>query len=64
MLRLIGHAEMEREIQKTVTKILQSQENVERGEVGIELDQYELRRYLDMVIKELGKGKGDKPSVP
>jgi hypothetical protein len=62
MLRLIGHAEMEREIQKTVTKILQSQENVERGEVGIELDQYELRRYLDMVIKELGKG--DKPSVP
>ena len=37
MLNLIGHAEMEREIQKTVTKIIQSQENIEEErEVGIE----------------------------
>lgn len=36
---------MEKEIQKTVTKIIQSQENIEEErEVGIELDQNELRR--------------------
>ena len=58
MLNLIGHAEMEREIQKTVTKIIQSQENIEEErEVGIELDQNELRRYLDVVIKEVKKGE-------
>jgi len=63
MLHLIGHAEMEREIQNTVTKIIQSQENIEgREEVGMELDQDELRRYLDMVIKEVRKG--DTPSAP
>jgi hypothetical protein len=51
MLHLIGRAEMEREIQKTVTKIIRSQENMEAGkEVGIELDQNELRKYLDDVI--------------
>jgi hypothetical protein len=32
MLHLIGHAEMEKEIQKTVTKIIQSQENIEEEE--------------------------------
>jgi hypothetical protein len=51
MLHTIGHAEMEKEIQKTVTKIIYSQENMEaESEVGIELDQNELRRYLDDVI--------------
>jgi hypothetical protein len=59
MLHLIGHAEMEKEIQKTVTKIIQSQENIEEErEVGIELDQNELRRYMDVVIKEVKKGEG------
>ena len=56
--KLIGYAEMEKEIQKTVTKIIQSQENIEEErEVGIELDQNELRRYLDIVIKEVKKGE-------
>ena len=58
MLQLIGHAEMEKEIQKTVTRIIQSQENIEaEREVGVELDQDELRKYLDVVIKEV-KMKG------
>lgn len=63
MLHLIGHAEMEKEIQKTVTKIIQSQENIEvEREVGLELDQDELRKYLDVVIREVKKD--DKPSIP
>jgi hypothetical protein len=58
MLQLIGNAEMEKEIQKTVTKIIQSQENIEaEREVGVELDQDELRKYLDVVIKEVKKGE-------
>ena len=63
MLQLIGHAEMEKEIQKTVTKIIQSQENIEaEREVGVELDQDELRKYLDVVIKEV-KMKGTNGSA-
>jgi len=58
MLQLIGHAEMEKEIQKTVTKIIQSQENIEvEREVGVELDEDELRKYLDVVVKEVKKGE-------
>jgi len=56
LLHLIGHAEMEKEIEKTVTKIVQSQEGMEaETQVGIELDEKELKRYLDIVIKEVGK---------
>jgi hypothetical protein len=63
MLHLIGHAEMEKEIQNTVTKIIQSQKNMEEErEVGLELDQDELRKYLDVVIREVKKD--DKPSIP
>lgn len=58
MLQLIGHAEMEKEIQKTVTRIIQSQENIKaEREVGVELDQDELRKYLDVVIEEVKKGE-------
>jgi hypothetical protein len=58
ILHLIGSAEMEMEIQKTVTKIMQSQENMEtKEEIGVELDEKELRRYLDVVIKEVKKGE-------
>ena len=54
LLDLIGHAEMEKEIQKTVGKIIQSQGDMEpEVEVGIELDEVELKRYLDVVIKEV-----------
>lgn len=56
LLDLIGHAEMEKEIQKTVTKIVQSQDTLEMDrEIGIELDENELRKYLDIVIREVKK---------
>ncbi len=57
LLDLIGHAEMEKEIQKTVSKIIQSQGDMEPKEVGIELDEVELKRYLDIVIKEVKEHK-------
>jgi len=58
MLHLIGQAEMEKEIQKTVTKIINSQENMEaKRETGVELDKDELKKYLDIVIKEVKKGE-------
>jgi hypothetical protein len=58
LLDLIGHAEMEKEIQKTVSKIIQSQGDMEpEAEVGIELDEVELKRYLDVVIKEVKEHK-------
>ena len=63
MLQLIGHAEMEKEIQKTVTKIIQSQENIEvEREVGVELDEDELRKYLDVVVKEVEKDRSSSTS--
>ena len=54
LLDLIGHAEMEREIQKTVSKIIQSQDSIGIDkETEFELDENELKRYLDVVIKEV-----------
>jgi hypothetical protein len=56
LLDLIGHAEMENEIQKTVTKIIQSHSDMNaETKVGIELDENELKRYLDVVINEVKK---------
>jgi hypothetical protein len=51
---LIGHAEMDKEIQKTVTDIVESQDSLEIDkQIPLELDETELRRYLDIVIKEV-----------
>jgi hypothetical protein len=63
LLDLIGHAEMEKEIQKTVTDIIQNQNilDVERP-TAIELDEMELRKYLDYVLKEVKKDGGN-PSL-
>ena len=56
LLELIGQAEMEKEIQKTVTEIVQRQDASEMGkEIEIELDKNELRKYLDVVIREVKK---------
>jgi hypothetical protein len=56
LLDLIGHAEMEKEIQETVTDIIESQEIQDiRTEREVELDEKELRRYIDIVIKEVRK---------
>jgi flagellar basal body-associated protein FliL len=56
LLNLIGHAKMEKEIQNTVTKIIESQDIEElHRETGIELDGNELRRYIDVVVSEVKK---------
>jgi hypothetical protein len=58
LLDLIGHAEMEKEIQKTVTEIVESRDILDiTKEREIELDEKEMRRYIDIVIKEVKKGK-------
>jgi hypothetical protein len=53
---LIGHAEMEKEIQNTVTKIIESQDIGElHTESGFQLDGNELRRYIEVVVNEVKK---------
>jgi hypothetical protein len=59
LLRLIGHAEMEKEIEKTVKKIAQDKDSLEidtEQQQPIELDEKELKKYVDFVIREV-KGK-------
>jgi len=58
LLRLIGHAEMEREIEKTVRKIAQDKDRLEidtEQQQPIELDENELKKYVDFVIREVKK---------
>jgi hypothetical protein len=62
LLNLIGHAEMEKEIQKTVKKITQDKNRLEidteqQQQQPIELDENELKKYVDLVIREVKKGK-------
>ena len=64
LLGLIGHAEMENEIQRTVKKIAQDKDRLEidtEKQQSVELDEDELKKYLDFVIKEVKKE--DEPSV-
>ena len=61
LLDFIGHAEMDREIQKTVTKIIESQEEALERPKEIELDEKELKRYIDLVIRELKRGNVNNP---
>jgi hypothetical protein len=52
LLKPIGRAEMEREIQKTVLKISEDKEIAKiSGEEPFEFDKEELRKYLNEVIK-------------
>jgi hypothetical protein len=54
LLDLIGHAEMEKEIQQTVTDIIETQNIQEiNKEREVELDEKELRRYVDIVLREV-----------
>lgn len=56
LLDLIGQAEMEKEIQKTVKKITQNKDNLERyKEAEFELDEKELKKYINSVIRETKK---------
>jgi hypothetical protein len=58
LLGLIGHAEMEKEIQRIVKDIAESQDIEAIHTLGeVELDEKELRRYIDIVIKEVKKGE-------
>ena len=58
LLNLIGHAEFEREIQRTVGKIIADKPDIEVvSETEYELDEEELKRYLEVVIKEVKKGE-------
>jgi hypothetical protein len=59
LLGLIGHAEMENEIQKTVAKIAQDKNRLEidTQQQPIELDEKELKKYVDLVVREIKKGR-------
>jgi hypothetical protein len=60
LLNLIGHAQFESEIQKTVGKITADKAKLEiNTETQFELDENELRKYLDFVIREVKKEGGD-----
>jgi hypothetical protein len=53
MLSSIGDAEIENEIQRTVTKITTNKAVLAMSKEGIELDEKELRKYIDFVVKEV-----------
>jgi hypothetical protein len=58
LLRLIGHAEMESEIEKTVRKISKDKNLMEieaEQQRLLEIDEKGLKKYLDLVIKEVKK---------
>jgi hypothetical protein len=60
LLRLIGQAEMEKEIQKTVKKVTEDLETA--GEIPIavdEIDEEELKNYIDLVVREVKKEDKD-----
>ena len=55
LLHMIGKAEMEKEIQKTVKEITQDKDTLERDKTEFELDEKELEKYINSVIKETKK---------
>ena len=58
LLSLIGHAEMEKEIQKTVDKLVREKVELQQDtKLPLELDENELRKYLAFVLAEIEKGK-------
>ena len=56
LLDLIGQAEMEKEIQRTVNKITQDKGSLGMNtELSVELDEKELKKYVGFVIREVKK---------
>ncbi len=56
LLGLIGQAEMGKVIEKTVNKVTQRKDSLEKDmEQPIELDEIELKKYVDFVIREVRK---------
>lgn len=56
LLRLIGHAEMEKEVQNTVTRLTRDKELVKDANFPLDLDESELKKYLEFVVREVKKG--------
>jgi hypothetical protein len=54
-LDIIGKAEMEKEIQKTVKKVTESIYILKRDKAEFELDEKKLEKYIDSVIREIKK---------
>ena len=64
LLSLIGHAEMEKEIQRTVTKITQNLNTLaEDKKTDLELDEDGLKKYVNLVVREV-KNKDDSIKRP
>ena len=56
-LGLIGQAEMENEIQKTVKQVSRDKNLIEKElQEPVEFDETELKKYVEFVIKEVRKG--------
>jgi tripartite-type tricarboxylate transporter receptor subunit TctC len=59
VIGLIGHAEMEKEIQRTIKKITQDKDRLEidteQQQQPVELDENELKKYVDLVTREVKK---------
>ena len=57
LLGAIGHAEMEKEIQNTVKQVNRDKQELEKElEEPVELDETELEKYIEFVVKEVRKG--------
>jgi hypothetical protein len=62
LLSLIGHAEMEKEIQRTVTKITLNLETLEADKnTELQVDEDELKKYVDLVVREVKQKDTNKP---
>ena len=58
LLGAIGHAEMEKEIQNTVKQVNRDKYELEKElEEPVELDEMELEKYIEFVVREVRKGK-------
>ena len=57
LLGAIGHAEMEKEIQRTVKQVTIDKYDLEKDlEEPVELDEKELEKYIEFVVREVRKG--------
>lgn len=58
LLNMLGQSEYEKEIQRTVGKIMKDKPTLEMdAKTEYELDEHELKRYLDIVLREVKKGE-------
>jgi hypothetical protein len=57
LLGAIGHAQMEKEIQKTVEQVNRDKYELEKKmQEPVELDEMELEKYIEFVVREVRKG--------